>query len=448
MRLSVAVVLAVAVGAALAVVAEVVLIAVFHPARTGGSPIDVTKLAFTVVGGVGGVVALVIAYRRQRDLEQNRFVERFGAAAAQLGATDVAVRLAGVYAMAGVADESDGLQRQQCIDVLCGYLRLPYDPELGRSHQSKLVVKHHRATADGTQADDQERHLEYRQNDSEVRKTILRVIADRLRSNTGDGWSASNFDFRTAHLEDADLRYTKFTGAALFDRAMFTGETLFIGATFAGSVQFNNTTFSGETVFNNAKFASDAHFNVATFSGTAWFVDATFSGAALFADATFARRPWFSKATFSAVALFHQATFSDAQFGDATFTGPARFENARFADETLFSDTTFVSSVCFDRAAFSGPTWFGGATFAGSARFCNATFAAFAGFGLTTFTSEPNFAGAVFAGKTSFVDANLGTEQISFVHARGGATDRDCRSFGSGSLPVAVCLCEQDSVSE
>ncbi|MET9489769.1 hypothetical protein [Nocardia sp. NPDC006630] len=33
--------------------------------------------------------------------------------------------------MGGVADESDALRHQQCIDVLCGYLRLPYTPELG-----------------------------------------------------------------------------------------------------------------------------------------------------------------------------------------------------------------------------------------------------------------------------------------------------------------------------
>jgi hypothetical protein len=58
-------------------------------------------------------------------------VERFGAAAAQLGGQDVAVRIARVYAMAGVADESTGLRRQQCIDVLCGYLRLPYSPSWG-----------------------------------------------------------------------------------------------------------------------------------------------------------------------------------------------------------------------------------------------------------------------------------------------------------------------------
>ena len=58
------------------------------------------------MAGVGGAVALVVAYRRQNDLEQGRFVERFGAAAAQLGSPDPAVRIAGVYAMAGVADES------------------------------------------------------------------------------------------------------------------------------------------------------------------------------------------------------------------------------------------------------------------------------------------------------------------------------------------------------
>jgi hypothetical protein len=43
------------------------------------APIEVLRTALTVVAGVGGAVALVVAYRRQRDLEQGRFVERFGA---------------------------------------------------------------------------------------------------------------------------------------------------------------------------------------------------------------------------------------------------------------------------------------------------------------------------------------------------------------------------------
>ena len=110
-------------GAALAIgVTFAIGIALHAKVGTGApAPIDVLKTALTVVAGVGGAVALVVAYRRQKDLEQGRFVERFGAAAAQLGDPDVAVRIAGVYAMAGVADDGrDFLRRQQCIDVLCG----------------------------------------------------------------------------------------------------------------------------------------------------------------------------------------------------------------------------------------------------------------------------------------------------------------------------------------
>lgn len=59
--------------------------------------IEVTRTALAAVAGIGGAVALVVAYRRQRDVEQGRFVGRFGAAAAQLGDGDVAVRIAGVY---------------------------------------------------------------------------------------------------------------------------------------------------------------------------------------------------------------------------------------------------------------------------------------------------------------------------------------------------------------
>lgn len=132
------------------------------------SPTDLVKLALTIAAGVGGVVALVVAYRRQRDLEQGRFVEGFGAAAKQLGGSDPAVRLAGVYAMAGVADQtSSQLQRQQCIDVLCGYLRLPYSPEQGGNHQTGFVLKKE-VQGKGV---GEESHYQYRQNDREVRQT-------------------------------------------------------------------------------------------------------------------------------------------------------------------------------------------------------------------------------------------------------------------------------------
>lgn len=75
---------------------------------TSAAFFDLVKLAFAVVAGIGGLVALVISYRRQRLTESAELREetklhtdRFTAATAQLGADSSAVQLAGVHALAG-----------------------------------------------------------------------------------------------------------------------------------------------------------------------------------------------------------------------------------------------------------------------------------------------------------------------------------------------------------
>lgn len=325
--------------------------------------IDVTRVALTVVAGVGGVVALVIAYRRQRDLEQSRFVERFGAAAAQLGATDVAVRIAGVYAMAGVADESDGHRRQQCIDVLCGYLRLPYDAEHGASGRTKLVIKTQREAGDET-----EEHIEYRQNDREVRATIIRVIADHLHPTAEQSWSDYHFDFRTAHLENVDLSGVVLRGLARFDNATFYGTANFRYTDFS-NLAFHKATFHGTANFHHATFSAAA-FDWATFHGRATFHHATFSGPSTFTGAVFKRFAAFDWATFSEPASFRKATFSDLTvFNNAIFTGTNSFANATFSIEAKFREVTFSRAVTFRGATFDGPADFTRVAFSGPTDF-------------------------------------------------------------------------------
>ncbi|WP_051030222.1 pentapeptide repeat-containing protein [Nocardia takedensis] len=379
-------------------------------ASKGAAEIDITRVALTVVAGVGGVVALVIAYRRQRDLEQSRFVERFGAAAAQLGATDVAVRIAGVYAMAGVADESEGTRRQQCIDVLCGYLRLPYDAEHGASGRTKLVVKAPRVER-GRVRGETEEHVEYRQNDREVRATIVRVIADHLRPKADYSWSASNFDFRTAHLEDVDLSNTTFAGDARF-----------VGATFSGRTEFANTTFSGTAEFDEAIFSGDTRFVGASFAGTTQFDKVTFSGAIRFSGATFAGDAWFYKATFAGDTWFSETTFAgdNTWFSRATFSGATRFDRAAFAGTARFSGATFAGEAWFAKATFAGEAWFDKATFAGTARFSRATFADDTWFDEATFSGDTWFDRAAFAGDTRFDEATF-FGSVRFVGVEFGA---------------------------
>ncbi|MFE1076046.1 hypothetical protein ACFW5W_33155 [Streptomyces sp. NPDC058783] len=131
---------------------------------------DLVKLSFGVVAGAGALVALVVAYRRQRVDEAGAHreairlhTERFSVAVDKPGSDSPAVRLGGLHALAGLADDApDDSLRQTCIDVLCAYRRLPFTPDPGDdpAHQEE----HHR-------------YLALRK----VRHTILRLIGDHYR---------------------------------------------------------------------------------------------------------------------------------------------------------------------------------------------------------------------------------------------------------------------------
>jgi uncharacterized protein YjbI with pentapeptide repeats len=83
------------------------------------------------------------------------------------------------------------------------------------------------------------------------------VIADHLRDHEYS-WSACDFDFRTAHLEDVDFAGATFRGTARFDLAMFSGPATFGGATFSGDVWFGGATFSDLAWFGEATFSGDS----------------------------------------------------------------------------------------------------------------------------------------------------------------------------------------------
>lgn len=370
-------------GLVIAVLAVWTLSGLIQTSTKAADPIDITKLGLAIAGGVGGAVALVVAYRRQRDIEQGRFVERFGAAAAQLGASQVAVRIAGVYAMAGVADESTGLHRQQCIDVLCGYLRLPYSPELGENHQTKSILK--RTSAD-TNEPEVEEHFEYLQNDKQVRSAIVRVIADHLRSDEHN-WSANDFDFWKAHLVDADFSNSKFAGNVRFGYS-----------TFVGYANFTAAIFTSPAALIHARFLGNASFEDASFGDVVAFDDSNFDGYTTFERARFRGRTTFFEVKFSSHAIFDNSSFSeDVSFEGAKFSEVIRFVKSRFSRRAIFGEALFSASVFHKSANFS------------HAAFLGATF-----FNKVTFSGQTNFQCAEFAAPTTFENVDFGSETIAF----------------------------------
>ncbi|MFD9042599.1 pentapeptide repeat-containing protein [Streptomyces bottropensis] len=274
---------------------------------------DLVKLSFGVVAGAGALVALVVAYRRQRVDEDGALreatrlhTERFTTAVSQLGEESAAVRLGGVHALAGLADDAPTRElRQTCIDVLCAYLRLPYTAE------SDLPAN---------DTDAQHAYLALR----EVRHTIIRLISDHLRLSPPDprSWQGHNFDFSSVVFDGGDFGEACFSGGEVrFTRAQFSG----------GTVDFTRAHFSGGVVrFNGANFSGGAvALGAAEFSGGAVdFGGAQFSGG--------------------------EVRFNGAQFSG----GAVAFNGAQFSSGTVdFAWAHFSGSeVYFDGANFSGGT--------------------------------------------------------------------------------------------
>jgi hypothetical protein len=187
-----------------------------EPELSAGTLYDLLKVAFALAAGIGAVIVLVTGYRRQRVAEfaqdlaarseeremARLFNERFATAVGQLGHENPAVRLAGVYAITGLADDWE-LQRQTCVNVLCAYLRMPYEPEPARD----------------APAAQQRMFRAFR----EVRHTVISVITEHLRvdgrrKGTRQDWRGLDLNFIDAVLDGGDFSGAQFTGSKIVEQ--------------------------------------------------------------------------------------------------------------------------------------------------------------------------------------------------------------------------------------
>ena len=291
--------------------------------------------------------------------------ERFDTVAEQLGSDKPpAVRMAGVYAMAALADDWQDHHRQTCVDVLCAYLRMPYEPEPGDDApmEKRLALQASR----------------------EVRHTVIRVITAHLNGTAPVSWCGLNFDFAGAVFDGGDFRDAKFSG----------GTVNFAGAEFSsGTVNFAGAEFSSGTVnFAGAKFSgAKVNFFLAKFSGA----KVNFAGAEI------------SGGTVS---------FSHAEFSSET----VNFSSAKFSGAEVHF---FHSKFTGESPTFTGADTSGGLVFFHAAEFSGGTVS----FSRAEFSSETvDFAGAKFPGGTvDFSDAEFPGGRVGFAGAEfpGGTVD-------------------------
>jgi hypothetical protein len=231
--------------------------------------------------------------------------ERFARALELLGHNADQVRVGALHALAAVA-RSRPEYGQTTVDILCAYLRRPFD------HTSYLE----RRTADTTneppaQQRDEAWHDVDADRERQVRLTAQRLVVDLLPSTAEADGPNYNLDLTGAALEYFDLSHKRvgtftarsahFYEAVSFEGARFHGPIWLTWAhvwgeafrandmvchgiswwsnfTASGPVEFDRTEFRGETKFAYATFADRVSFQGCRFATSADFQNTEFLG--------------------------------------------------------------------------------------------------------------------------------------------------------------------------
>lgn len=307
---------------------------------------DAIKTGLSVGAGSGGAVALMLALRRQwlnerdfahrqetdrqgqllseraavaaeHDATERRITDLYVKAVDQLGSERAPVRLGAMHALGRLGQANPGL-RQTVTEVICAYLRIPFDwPTESSQHGSA-------------------RHPTSKE-ELQVRLTAQRVLAEHLRRASGDDSIPDAFwpeidliDLSGAHLIDINLSRCRVKTVQC-NHATFSGESLF--RELSCDLAFvQNAVFDGFADFRGAVFGLHAWFSGTTFAGNVWYhADRFFPGArfgrhASFANVSFARAARFGGAVFEGSADFGKLTCKEGpesiQLEDAQVQDP------------------------------------------------------------------------------------------------------------------------------
>jgi len=291
-----------------------------EPQLSADTLFNLLKIAFAVAAGIGGVVALVTAYRRQRitEMTERREGTRLFQRTVHHRRRPARARsLSGPPRRCLRHGRPSRRLARPAANMRRRALRLPADALQTQTRRRRPGRRPH--------------HLA-----CEVRHTVIRVIKDHLqpgktRAPTLVPWHGLDLDFTGVVFDGGDFRCVQFTG----------GEIDFTGAQFTGPiVNFDNAEFTGGTVdFFGAEFADgEVIFNSAMFSGGTVLFHGTFAGAEV---------------------GFYGALFTGGtvDFGQAEFTGgTVNFSASKFVGSTVsFEGAKFVGAdVSFYGADFAG----------------------------------------------------------------------------------------------
>lgn len=289
-----------------------------HSARAPSPSAQAIQSAALVAGLLGAAVTLWLSNARrahdEAELKLNRRrsdEERFSGAVSLLASESEAARIGALHTLRDLA-AIDPSRTQTVLDVVCAYLRLPYD---------YLTEVENRINPIG----------QARERERTVRKVAESLIPTLLAESTRADGRTYTIDLGGAALGTLDFSHKRVILIARY-------------ATFHENVTLNGALLGRGTVLSGAVFKGRAWFDGVSFSGTAWLDGCVFKQSASFSRAVFA----------STIRLEGASFYGSADLGKSSIGGLTYFSGATFDADLGLADATSTAGLTLSGVHVSG----------------------------------------------------------------------------------------------
>ena len=280
-------------------------------------------------------------------------------------------RLGGVHALVALADEylaNESLsaeekhtEGQRIVDVLCAYIRSPFELAFRYDELSQDKPNPHGSY--------RENHQEFSVHRAEllaeakVRQQALQEIHRRLRHfPQGDrrgyvegSWSGFEYDFsNSVFFYPVDMKDSWYQNSVDFSGCTYYASAEFSGSTYERNAYFVNSTYYDWVFFNNSTYCGEAQWSGSTYHDSARFNWSVYYGEVSFHDSVYGGSVFFNQSLYYDEALF----YSSAYRGETGFDGSLH-QGSVFVSDSVFEGAVSLYGSVFCDALNFGTDFFG-----------------------------------------------------------------------------------------
>ena len=303
--------------------------------------------------------------RDEKTLNTSR-QERYLKAVELLDSAHSHTRLGAVHALVGLVDEyladkslseeEKHTEGQRIVDILCAYIRSPFELVFRYDELSQNKPNPHSAYRENHQ--DFYMHRAELLAEAKVRQQALQEIHRRLRHfpqgdrrNYVEGsWSGFEYDFsNSVFFYPVDMKDSWYQNSVDFSGCTYYASAEFSGSTYERSAYFCDSTYYDWVFFNNSTYFGDAQWSGSTYHDSARFSWSVYYGEVSFHDSVYGGSVFFDQSLY----------YDEALFYSSTYRGEAGFDGSLYRGSVFVSDSVFGGEVSLYGSVVYGALNFG-----------------------------------------------------------------------------------------